>query len=290
MNYLFPLLAAIIWGGNTIVTKLCANALSPVEISFYRWLLAALILGPFTLKGIRANRQLTRPVLARLIILGLLGGVVFQSIAYYAAHFTSATNMGIMQALVPLIALVLSALFLRHRAGAAAMLGLAVSIVGVVVVVSNGDPAALLRQGINKGDALMLVGVLSFALYSTLLGKWQLPVPLVQSACIQAAVAALAFLPAYLAGARHALTPVDGFYIAFAGIGASILAPLSWMTGVARLGAARVSLFFNLVPVVTALLAAVFLAEPLTAAILVGGLLAIAGVVLSEVRRLKMGA
>ena len=285
MNFLFPLLAAIIWGGNTIITKLCAESLSPVEISFYRWLLAVIVLTPFALKGVVHNPQVTRRVAGKLVVLGLLGGVIFQSIAYYAAHFTTATNMGIMQALVPLFALILAMLLLRHRPGAAALLGLAISIAGVTVVVSKGDVGALARQGLNQGDALMLIGVLSFSLYSLLLNKWQLPIPLIQSAYIQALVATLALLPLYLLGARHQLTAIDGFYIAFAGIGASIMAPLLWMTGIARLGAARVSLFFNLVPVVTALLATVFLGELLTASVLLGGLLAIAGVVLAEVRK-----
>ncbi|MRW92873.1 EamA family transporter [Duganella sp. FT80W] len=282
MNYLFPLLAALIWGGNTIVTKLCAQTLTPIEISFYRWLLAVLVLTPFTLKRVCANPALTRGVLARLAVLGLFGGVIFQSIAYYAAHYTSATNMGIMQALVPLIALLLSIFFLRHRAGVAALCGLAVSISGVVLVVSRGDLGALVRQGLNLGDALMLVAVLSFATYSLLLNKWKLGVPLVESAYIQALVATLAFLPAYLAGSHHALGVADSFYVGFAGVGASILAPLLWMSGVNRLGAARVSLFFNLVPVITALLASVFLAEHLSGWVLGGGALAIAGVALAE--------
>lgn len=287
MNFLFPLLAAIIWGGNTIITKLCAESLSPLEISFYRWILAVVVLTPFALKGVLKNKQLTKGVIGKLIILGLLGGVIFQSIAYYAAHFTSATNMGIIQALVPLVALVLAMVLLRHKTNAVALLGLAISIAGVIVVVSKGDLGMLARQGLNKGDGLMLIGVLAFSLYSLLLNKWKLTVPLVQSAYIQAIVAAMALVLPYALGVRHQVTAMDGFYITFAGIGASIMAPLLWMTGVARLGAARVSLFFNLVPVVTALLATVFLAESITPSILLGGLLAIIGVVLAEIRKIK---
>lgn len=287
MNFLFPLLAAIIWGGNTIITKLCAESLSPIEISFYRWVLAVIVLTPFALKGALQNKELSKGVIGKLIVLGMLGGVIFQSIAYHAAHFTSATNMGIIQALVPLVALILAMVLLRHKTNAIALLGLAISIAGVIVVVSKGDISALAHQGLNKGDGLMLIGVLSFSLYSLLLNKWQLTVPLIQSAYIQAIVAAVALLPLYAFGMRHQLTAVDGFYITFAGIGASIMAPLLWMNGIARLGAARVSLFFNLVPVVTALLATVFLTERITSSVLLGGALVIAGVVLAEVRKLK---
>ncbi len=287
MNFLFPLLAAIIWGGNTIITKLCAESLSPIEISFYRWTLAVIVLTPFALRDVLKNMQLTKGVVGKLIVLGMLGGVIFQTIAYYAAHFTSATNMGIIQALVPLVALILAMLLLRHKTNAAALLGLTISIFGVIVVVSKGDLGLLIQQGLNKGDGLMLIGVLAFSLYSLLLNKWKLTVPLIQSAYIQAIVATVALLPLYAFGAHHELTAMDGFYITFAGLGASIMAPLLWMTGVARLGAARVSLFFNLVPVVTALLATVFLTESITSSVLLGGALAILGVVLAEVRKLK---
>lgn len=287
MNFLFPLLAAIIWGGNTIITKLCAESLSPIEISFYRWTLAVIVLTPFALRDVLKNMQLTKRVVGKLIVLGMLGGVIFQTIAYYAAHYTSATNMGIIQALVPLVALILAMLLLRHKTNAAALLGLTISIFGVIVVVSKGDLGLLIQQGLNKGDGLMLIGVLAFSLYSLLLNKWKLTVPLIQSAYIQAIVATIALLPLYAFGSHHELTAMDGFYIAFAGLGASIMAPLLWMTGVARLGAARVSLFFNLVPVVTALLATVFLTESITSSVLLGGALAIVGVVLAEVRKLK---
>jgi len=287
MNFLFPLLAAIIWGGNTIITKLCAESLAPIEISFYRWTLAVIVLTPFALRDVLKNRHLTKGIVGKLIVLGMLGGVIFQTIAYYAAHFTSATNMGIIQALVPLVALILAMLLLRHKTNPVALLGLAISIAGVIVVVSKGDLGLLLQQGLNKGDGLMLISVLAFSLYSLLLNKWKLIVPLVQSAYIQAIVATVALLPLYAFGVRHELTAMDGFYITFAGLGASIVAPLLWMTGIARLGAARVSLFFNLVPVVTALLATVFLTESITSSVLWGGALAIAGVVLAEARKVK---
>ncbi|WP_414448170.1 DMT family transporter [Burkholderia sp. 22PA0099] len=286
MNYLFPLLAAVLWGGNTVVTKFCAASLSPFEISFYRWLLAAVALTPFVLPGVLGNWRTIRPALGKVVVLGLLGGVVYQAIAYIAAHYTSATNMGIIQALVPLIGLVLAMALLRHKTDAAALCGLAVSIVGVLLVVTKGSPGMLLRQGINRGDALMLVGVCGFALYGTLLHKWKLNVPAMQSVYLQAVVSTVVFVPLFVAGPKHDVTGMDGFYIAYAGLGASIAAPLLWMLGTSRLGAARVSLFFNLVPIVTALLAAVFLGEAITWSVAIGGALAIAGVVMAELTKL----
>lgn len=155
MYYLLPLLACLLWGANTIVTKLAAGTVGPVDISFWRWLAAAIILLPFALPRLKSNLAVLKANWARFLVLGALGGVMFQCLAYYAAHFTSATNMGVIQALIPLIALALSRIFMGHAVRGGAVIGSIISLVGVIAVVSHGDFEALVSHGINKGDALM---------------------------------------------------------------------------------------------------------------------------------------
>jgi drug/metabolite transporter (DMT)-like permease len=282
MNYLFPMLAAIIWGGNTVVSKFSASILSPIEISFYRWLLAVVVLTPWALPRVIKNADITPVVLVRLAVLGLLGCVIYQTLAYYAAHYTTATNMGIIQALVPMISLILSMLFLKHRTNLASIFGLIVSFVGVLLVVSNGRLSSLSGRGLNIGDGMILAGVVAFACYGLLLSKWKSNIPLLQSVYVQGWFAALTFLPLFLTTLKHGLSLSALFCITVAGIGASILAPLLWMIGINRLGPARGPLFFNLVPVVTTLLAVAFLGERLTIWTVMGGLLAITGVLIAE--------
>ena len=108
MQYAYPLLAIFIWAGNTVVNKLAVGSIFPAEIGFYRWLLAALLFTPFMLKPVLANWALIRPNLGKIFILGVLGMAVYQSLAYYAATLTSATNMGIILSLMPLMSLTLS--------------------------------------------------------------------------------------------------------------------------------------------------------------------------------------
>ena len=96
MQYAYPLLAIFIWAGNTVVNKLAVGSIFPAEIGFYRWLLAAILFTPFMLKPVIANWALIRPNLGKITVLGVLGMAVYQSLAYYAASLTSATNMGII--------------------------------------------------------------------------------------------------------------------------------------------------------------------------------------------------
>ncbi len=102
MQYAFPLLAIFIWAGNTVINKLAVGAIFPAEIGFYRWLLAGVLFTPFMLKKVIAHWPQIRPNLGRIFILGVLGMAVYQSLAYFAATLTTATNMGIILSLMPL--------------------------------------------------------------------------------------------------------------------------------------------------------------------------------------------
>ena len=92
---LFPLLAALIWSVNMIVTKMAADVISPAVIGFYRWAIAGALLTPFALPGVWAQRRLIVPYLPKFAVLGGLGMALYQGLAYVAASSTTATNMGL---------------------------------------------------------------------------------------------------------------------------------------------------------------------------------------------------
>lgn len=292
MNYAFPLLAILIWAGNTVVNKLAVGAIFPAEIGFYRWLLAGVLLSPFLLRPVLRNRAAIRPHLGKIAVLGVLGMAVYQSLAYFAASITSATNMGIILSLMPLMSLAMAIAALGQRLSIGALLGALVSFAGVLLVVSGGDPAALLAQGLNLGDAMMLVATLAYAVYSTLLKKWQLRLPPLQLLYLQVLVAIVVLLPLYLFSPKAGLGLNNIGLVLYACVLASIVAPLLWMQAIMRLGPSRTTLFFNLLPAVTAVIAALVLGEQLALYHLFGGLLTLAGVILAErwttpLRRLK---
>jgi drug/metabolite transporter (DMT)-like permease len=281
--YAFPLLAVVIWSGNVVVSKMAAGTIAPAEISFYRWLLAALLFTPLALRPVLRNWQAIRPQLGRIAVLGLLGMVVYQSLAYYAAYLTTATHMGIIGSLTPMMVLALSILLLGQRLTAGAVAGSLVSIAGVLVVVSSGDLGTLMKSGANMGDALMLLAMLAYAVYVILLKRWGMKnVPALQLLYLQIVVAVIALLPLYLLTPRVGLSAANLPLVAFAGLGASMIAPLVWMHTVAHIGPSRASMFFNLIPLFTAVIAAAVIGESLAAYHAVGGVLTVAGVLLAE--------
>lgn len=282
MLFLFPLFAVLIWSVNAIVNKLSASAIEPAAISFYRWLLAWLVLTPFVLPGVIRQWQTIRPHLLRLMVLGLLGMALYQSLAYYAAHSVSALFMGIIAALIPLLTVLLSVVILRIAPTVGILAGSLISFCGLIWLVSAGNPDQLLHHGIGAGEAMMLAASASYALHGVMTKRWSIPLPVWQSLYVQIAFGVLLLLPGFLMTPDVALTPHNLPLVAFAGLFASILAPWLWIHGVQKLGASITSIFMNLTPVFTALIAVLFLHEHLHSYHWIGGGLTLTGVLLAQ--------
>jgi len=282
MPYMFPLLAVLIWAGNTIVNKLTVGVIHPAEIGFYRWVLAAIILTPFLLKPTIQAWPLFRPYLGKVFVLGSLGMAVYQSLAYFAADKTSAVNMGIVLSLMPIMALVLSIAALGQRLTYGALLGSVLSFLGVLWVVTQGDILAITHQGINLGDGLMLMATLAYAVYSALLKRWQIPLSAMQLLYLQVLVAVVVQFPLFWFSPAYGLNTDNLPLVLYACLFASIVAPLAWMSGIKHLGPSRNAIFFNLMPILTAVIAMLTLGERLNAYHYVGGGITLLGVILSE--------
>lgn len=282
MSFLFPLIAVFIWSVNAIVSKLSAGAIDPAAISFYRWLIALVVLTPFALPGVLRHRQQIKQQWWRLLILGLLGMVMYQSLAYYAAHSVSALFMGILNALIPLLTVLLSLPLLRVAPTLGILLGSLLSFSGLVWLVSQGNLAQLLQHGLGKGELMMFIASTCYALYGVLTRRWALPLPNWQSLYVQIVFGVLLLLPGFIAAPDVQLNSHNLPLVLFAGTFASVLAPFLWIKGVQHLGASTASIFMNLVPVFTAIIAVVFLHEQLHLYHWIGGALTLTGVALAQ--------
>jgi len=275
---IYPLLAVLVWTGNTLVTKAAAVAIEPAAITFYRWLLAGLVLTPFVLRSVWRQRAVVAAHWPQLALLGCLGMGMYQGLAYEAAKTTSAINMGVVVALMPMISALLSSLFAGEALTRARVGGAALSLFGLWILSTRGEPLALLDGAAHVGDALMLVAVASNALYGVLLKRWAVPLSTWQQLYVQIGFGLLLVLPFWWFAPGSPITEHNIPLILYAGIPASIGAPFFWMRGIQKLGPARASLFMNLLPLFVALAASTLLGEQLHAYHAVGGLLALAGV------------
>lgn len=274
----YPLLAVIVWTGNTIVTKLAAGAIEPAAIALYRWVFAGLVLTPFVLRAVWQQRAIVALHWPRLALLGCLGMGMYQGLAYEAAKTTTATNMGVIVALMPLLSAFLASLFAGEILSSARLLAASVSLSGLLLLTTHGHPGELLHGAVHIGDLLMLIAVSSNALYGVLLKRWAIPLSTWQQLYVQIGFGVALLLPFWWFAPTSPISLQNAPLILYAAIPASIGAPFFWMTGIKRLGAARASLFMNLLPVFVALAAAALLGEKLHGYHALGGFLVLAGV------------
>ncbi|MGM0784124.1 MAG: DMT family transporter [Pseudomonadota bacterium] len=281
--YLLPPLGAVlIWSGNMTINQLTVGAIAPSSIAFLRWVLALAVLTPFVAPSAWKHRATIRREWPKLAILGMLGMALWQGLAYVAAETTSATNMGILAAMVPLLTVLLSALILREAPTLGGTLGGGVALVGVLVLLGRGNPASLLGLEVAVGDALMVVAATCYALYGVMLKRWPLDLPPWVVLYAQVCFAVLLLLPPYLLGP---MTPVDTGnvgLILYAGIPASIITTYLWMRAIRQIGASRASIFINLMPLFSAIIAMLALGERLAVFHVIGGALVLAGVLMAQ--------
>ena len=285
---IFPISAVLIWAGNTIISKMSAGVIDPAAISFYRWLLAGLLMTPFLLRPVWAQRHRIRPYSLKITVLALFGMVLYQSLAYFAAATSSATSMGMIASMMPLLTLLLSSLFLREPPGWGTLLGGVLSLLGLMILIGKGQPLQLFTHGVVFGDLLMLLATIAYALYGVLLRRWALPIAPWHLLYLQIWIAVVLLLPSYLMATHTPLTAASLPLILYAGIAASIVSQKLWMTGIVRLGANQASMFMNLMPIFTVVIAMLVLDESLHGYHIVGGGITLAGVLLAQLLKQKI--
>ena len=256
-----PIIAVLIWSMNIAVTRYVSDYISPVSISFYRWLVAFIILTPFMLPQVWKQRHLVKQHFMQFVVLSAFGMFLYQGLAYSAAHYTTATNMGIINAFIPVFTIFVSILILREIPNRFAVVGSILSFLGLLYVIGRGDFSNLTQLAGHSGDLIMVLAVFFYAFYGVFLKKWQLKVPLLLSLYVQIALTLVYHLPFVLYYGIDAINQGNVASVLYAGILPSLVAPLLWMMAVQYLGPNRTSIFMNLMPVFTAIIAYFWLHE-----------------------------
>ena len=140
-----PIIAVLIWSINIVVTRYVADFISPVSISFYRWFFAFILLTPFVVRPLCRQWALIRAHLGQLAVLSAFGLVLYQGLAYTAAHYTTATNMGLINAFIPIFTIFVSLLILKDIPNRFAMIGSILSFAGLVYIIGQGNLAGLVQ-------------------------------------------------------------------------------------------------------------------------------------------------
>lgn len=264
--YLLLTLTALFWAGNAIGGKLAVGHVSPMLLSALRWGIACAALYAIGHRNIRGDWAVLRANAALLTGLGFVGFTLFSVALYSALMFTTAINASILQAGMPAIIFVANFWLFRLRTTAGQVFGFLLSLVGVAIAVTQGEPARLLALDVNVGDALVLVAALVYALYTVALKRK----PEMHWISFMVALTGAGFvtsLPFALAEYVHGtliVPDVRGWAIvAYTALLPSALAQAFYIRGVNAIGGNRAGLFINLVPIFGTLLSVLVLGEQL---------------------------
>lgn len=286
--YLLLLLAPFIWGGNAVAGKLAVGEISPMVLTFYRWFFALVILFPFALPHLKKDLPNIKKHFVLLFVLGCLGFSIFNLLIYQALHYTSTIKMTIEQAAIPIFILLGNFIFLKTRCNSWQLIGLGIAIFGVITTVSNGNYSTILKDGVNRGDILMLFASLAYAAYSFGL-RWR-PVMHWMSFIFVLALSACIFsFPFFIsevigqADSNVLKLSLKGWgLIAYVSIFASIIAQAAYANGVAMIGSNRAGQFINMVPIFGTLLSVIILGETFRWYHGLGLILVLGGIILAE--------
>jgi drug/metabolite transporter (DMT)-like permease len=266
--YLLLVVTTMCWAGNHVVGRWMAADTPPVPpggLSVMRWLLAALVLLPFAWRHIEADLPRIADRWGIVLFLGVLGGAGFSFTQYYALRYTSVVNVGVMNSIGPAFIIVAGVAIFGDRVRLQQIAGIAVSLVGVLVILVRGDMAVLGTLSFNIGDVIALINMGIFAVYSACL-RLRPPMHGLTFMTLMSMVACVASVPVMVVEllSGEVIRPSGPTIVAvvYTGLFTSVAAYLAWNAGVARLGAQRAGAFLHLVPLFGALLAVVILGEP----------------------------
>ena len=287
-GHLCALLTIIIWGTTFISTKILLVDFQPVEILFFRFvmgLLALLIIYPHRLKTTTKRQELT------FALAGLCGICLYYLLENIALTYTMASNVGVIISVAPFFTAIMSHLFLKEEGKLRAnfFIGFVVAMIGIFLISFNGSKLELNPVG----DLLALLAAFVWACYSILTKKISsygyhtiLTTRRVFFYGILFMIPTLFMFDFHLELSRFT-NPVYLFNIIFLGIGASALCFVSWNLAVKVLGAVKTSIYIYMVPVITVVTSTLILHEQITALSIIGTLLTLAGLFLSERKTMR---
>jgi drug/metabolite transporter (DMT)-like permease len=276
---------ALMWAGNTVAGRVAVGEISPFLLTFLRWTFVITVLWPIYGREVRAHFPGIRPGLGRIALLGTLGFTAFNALYYAAAYETTAINMGILQGTVPVFVLI--GAFLAHgtRVSLLQILGVLITLVGVIVVATKGEPQRVLDTGFNRGDLYLIVACVFYAFYAVGL-KDRPKMSGTGFFTLLASVAALTSIPLaayeFATGALRWPTTTGWLVTLWIAVFPSFLSQLFFLRGVDLIGPTRAGAYTNLVPVFSAILAVTLIAEPFRLFHAVALVLVIGGIWLTQ--------
>ena len=287
LAYIFLLLTVTFWAGNFVVGKFASMyEVPPFSLNFYRWFFAWLILAPFTIPKIIKKKDYIISNYKLFIVLGVTSITIFNSIVYYSLNFTQVISGVLMISTIPVMIMFFSSILKIEKTNIFQVIGVILSFLGVIIIITKANFEILKNLNFNKGDITMVVAMLSWALYSTLLKKQKYEISQLSLLQVVMSFGLIFLIPIYFIeyqlGFRITLEKpfilILSYVVLLPGLASFIL----WIKGISIIGANRSGVFLHLMPIMSAIMAMIIFNEKFMFYHMLGACFIITGILLSN--------
>jgi drug/metabolite transporter (DMT)-like permease len=276
---LYLVLATLFWSGNYVVGQAAVASMAPLELTFWRWTLAAV---PLLLLAHFVEKPDWRAVLRRwplLLALSILGMSGYTLLLYGALGHTSAMNASLVTAANPALIVVMAVVLIGERTTRLGWLGICLGLLGVLLVLTQGELERVFSLSINTGELMMIGAIIIWGFYTIIARR--LKVPAIAATAVQVVMATVTLAPFTLAmKVQFPDTAAEGWSLAYIAVFPSLGAYLFWNLALKTTPPGTAGNYLNLMVVFTAIIT-VLLGTPLTPVQIAGGLMVVAGVLLT---------
>ena len=285
--YFMLVCATLFWAGNFMVGKFAFfSNVPPMSLVFFRWSLVWLLLLPFTYKEIIKYKEVIFKNLPLLLFLALTSVGLFNSFTYLSLVYTQVINASLFNTAIPAIIILLCFIFKIEKTNKYQILGLIISVLGILSIITKLNLEILLSLSFNKGDLIMIGGVISWGLYSSFLKKKKFTLPLLTLVHVLCTFGLIFIFPQFIfefsQGQRINFNIELIYILIFLALFPSIGSYYCWAGAVSIIGANRAGIFLSLIPLFSTIMAIFFYNEQFKFFHLIGAILIIIGLFLSN--------
>ena len=285
--YIMLVCATLFWAGNFIVGKFAFfSNIPPMSLVFFRWTLVWFILLPFTYKEIMKYKDVILGNLPLLFFLALTSVGLFNSFTYLSLVHTQVINASLFNTAIPAIIIFICFIFKLEKTNRYQIFGLIISVLGVLSIITKLNLEIILSLNFNKGDLIMIGGVVSWGLYSSFLKKKKFTLPLLSLVHILCTFGLIFIFPQFMyefSQGQKIDFDINLFYVLiFLALFPSIGSYYCWAGAVSIIGANRAGIFLSLIPLFSTIMAIFLYNEQFKFFHLIGAILIILGLFLSN--------
>ena len=290
---LLMIMAAFFWAGAFIAGKYSVSSFNPGMLTFLRFGIASLVILVILRVKQPDDWRIQQHELKAVIILGLIGMIGYHLLFFEALKYTSATNASMVVALNPMVTALIAAFIAGELISAKRMGLILVALAGVLLTLTNWDLGVITRLEMNVGDVIMLAAVLCWAIYSVLVKRFMVsftPLKLTAYSFISCTLMLAPFVifKEENFNAIIVATPQAIMAVVYMAIFPTVIGYLIQQMSIQKVGASQTSIYINLVPVFSLLLAMIILGESITVQKLISSGMIILAVFLYSRENIKL--